>query len=370
MEFLDRIQNKRSKNALLHFTAWVGYGFFLYIANLLTKPDTTITQVLFYLVPFCITFYVSIYCLGLYKEKGIIWNISSFFVVFIVMSLIGYIYIFGVLPFMGVVVYSTKSFKPFLQEAVLGYIKFFAFALLFFHIRESFKKDKRLRLLHEEKLYLEKLKNQKELENAELKQQELKAQQERLQFEYAFLRSQVNPHFLLNTLNMLFSEAMDYSPELAENILKLSSIMRYSLESLEFESGKVLVQKELEHLQNLIDINNLRFGKSKNIIYEVEGNLDGQMIPPLAFITIVENAFKYGDLKDPLNPLVIKVFLEDKKVSFYCRNKKRANTLQLSSFNIGITNLGKRLDVAFKDKYEVKVTNEETFYIFELTVNS
>lgn len=232
------------------------------------------------------------------------------------------------------------------------------------------KKEKQIYALEEEKLQLEKQKIQNELENAILKQQELTSQQEKLQYEYAFLRAQINPHFLHNTLNVLFSQALDVSQELADNILKLSSIMRYSLENLEQINGKVLVETELAQLRTLIDINTLRFGNTIAISYSIQGKLEEQYVPPLSLITIVENAFKYGDIKDPLNPLVIKVILKPNEVYFYCKNKKKENHVQFSSLNIGITNLSKRLDIAFKDRYVLNVKNEKDFYTFELTVNS
>ncbi|MEO8726174.1 MAG: hypothetical protein ABI383_08625, partial [Acidobacteriaceae bacterium] len=86
------------------------------------------------------------------------------------------------LPSAGIVVYSSINFKPFIQEALLGYVRFFAYALLYFYISQSFKKEQALRLLQQEK-------SQKELENVILKQQQSQAQQEKLQFEHAFLRS-------------------------------------------------------------------------------------------------------------------------------------------------------------------------------------
>jgi sensor histidine kinase YesM len=355
------VSENQIKKILLHVSAWLLYALFLYFTNVLTKPTITFIGTILYLLPFCITFYISVYCLNFYKEKGIWWIFASIFIVFFVMATLGYGYLYGLLPTAGIILFSSTGFRPFIQEAIWGYVRFFSFALLYFYIRQSFKKEKTLHLLQQEK-------SQKELENAKLKEQELKAQQEKLMFEYAFLRSQINPHFLHNTLNTLFSEALNYSPDLADNILKLSSIMRYSLESLEFESGKVTVRKELEHLQTLIDINNLRFGKSKSIIYEINGELDGQMVPPLSFITIVENAFKYGDLKDPENPLTIRVQLTCDEVYFYCRNKIKRNVLQFSSYNIGISNLSKRLDVAFKDRYKMQAVEQDDFYIFELTV--
>lgn len=353
----------KNKQLLIHAAAWSFYAVFLFVTNKLTKPELTISNVVFYLLPFCITFYISLYCLNVYKEKGIWWSVASFLLVFFIMAILGYSYIYLLLPRFGVVVYSTLEIKAFLQDALQGYIRYFSFALLYFYFRKSIRKEVALRLLQQEK-------SQQELENSILKQQELKAQKEKLQFEYAFLRSQINPHFLHNTLNTLFSEALNYSPELAENILKLSSIMRYSMESLEFESGKVSVQKELEHLQTLIDINILRFGKSKSIVYIVNGEVNGQMVPPLSFITIVENAFKYGDLKDTANPLTIQVNLKNHCVHFYCRNKIKRSGLQFSSSNIGISNLRKRLDVSFQGKYDMNVGNENDLYIFELNITS
>ncbi|MDE1192244.1 MAG: sensor histidine kinase [Arachidicoccus sp.] len=343
------LSENKIKTHLLHILAWLLYASFIYITNKLTKPGATILNVLFYLLPLCLTFYVSVYCLNLHKEKGVWWSIASFFFVFVIIGAIGYAYIYFLLPSFGAVIYSSRDFKPFIQEALRDYVRIFSFALLYFYIKQSFTKEREI---------------------AALKQQEMKSMQEKLQYEYAFLRSQINPHFLHNTLNTLFSEALEYSPELADNILKLSSIMRYSLEAVEHESGKVSVQKELEQLQTLIDIHNLRFGNAKNINYTIEGNVTNQSAPPFSFITIVENAFKYGDLKDPEYPLTIRIVLKPSEVYFYCSNKIKSTGIQLSSSNIGISNLSKRLDVAFKDKYTMDVRKEDDLYIFELTIKT
>lgn len=361
---LLNIRKPINKNILLrHLLAWIGYAIFLYTANLLTRPTTKVFEVIVFIIPYCLTFYVSVFCLGLYKKWGVVWSIASFFIVFICMASIAYIYIYWFLPNEGVVLFKSKEFKVFFHNAILGYVQYFAYAVLFFYYREAINKEQELRELEKEKL-------QKILENATLKQQELKAQSEKLQYEYAFLRAQINPHFLHNTLNVLFSQAMDYSQELADNILKLSRIMRYSLESLEYESGKVSIQKELEHLQTLLEINNIRFGDSKTIEYSVEGQVSGQMLPPLSIMTIVENAFKYGDLKDPLNPMQIKIVLQPDEIYFYCRNKKKKNNILLSSTNIGIANLSKRLDVTFKGMYEMRANDEVEFYTLELIIKN
>lgn len=355
-------EDKKYFHILVHISAWVVYASFIYIANYIANPNIKVSNLLF-LLPYCFSFYVSCYFLNLYKTRGVLWSVASFFIVFIVMGLIGYCYLYLLLPLFEIKLYSSSKFGDFVKGAVLGYVQFFSYATLYFYIIESFKNERVLRKLQEEQL-------RNELENSILKSQELKSQKDKLMLEYAFLRSQVNPHFLHNTLNVLFSQALEHSQELADNISKLSRIMRYSLESVEYDSDKVFVQKELDNLHLLIEINNIRFAYSKVIEYVVEGEVTNQMLPPLSMITVVENAFKYGDLKDARYPLKIRVALRPGQVYFYCRNKVRKNNLDLSSHNIGMTNLCKRLDVAFKNKYIMNACDDKDFYTFELTVNT
>ena len=388
---MNVINNKGIKwsNIGLHVLVWFAYALFIYVMNLLTRPNDKFISSILFLLPFCITFYLCVFCLGLYRQWGAWWSLLSFFIVFAVMGSLGYIYLYFFLPGKGVMIFTNKDFNSFLQEALLGYVRYFFYAAFYYYAKEFRQKERQVRIIQEEKAKVEQEKMERELENALLRQQELQAQKEKielekenvqlekeklelttkkLQLEFAFLRAQINPHFLHNTLNVLFSKALTYSPELADNILKLSRIMRYSLESLEYESGKVPVQKELENLQVLLDIHILRFGNTKAVNYHVEGEAQGQMLPPLSLLTIVENAFKYGDLKDPAFPLEIKVQLKPQEIYFSCQNKKKKNFIPLSSMSIGITNLSRRLDESFKGKYEMKATDELDFYKFELSI--
>lgn len=355
-------EHKLSLRILVHASAWIVYASFIYIANFLANPNVLLLQTLLFLCPYCLSFYVSIYVLGLRKQKGAVWSIASFFIVFLLMSLVGYMYVYLLLPATGIKLYTSTHFRDFLKAALLGFVQYFSYAMLYFYIRESFLKERAMRKLEEEKL-------RKELENSVLKQQELQSQQEKLQLEYAFLRTQVNPHFLHNTLNVLFGQALPYSEELADNIDKLSRMMRYSLESIEQEGDTVPVEKELENLDLLLDMHRMRFGGTKYIDYSVEGLVSGQELPALSFITVVENAFKYGDLKDASQPLYIRVKLEPDTVCFTCRNKKRKNIVPTTSHHIGISNLRRRLSAAFEDRYVLTVKDEKEVYCFELYIN-
>jgi Putative regulator of cell autolysis len=358
------IENKKVRVALLHVGVWLLYAAIIWGINAYSLESAhNYLAIVIVLMPYCIIFYINVFCLNLYEKRGIIWVISSYLVSLLLLSSFGYFYIYSILPKYGVKVFATKQFKNFAHDALLNYFHFSTLSILYYYIQKTIRGEQRLRIVQREKF-------QKEIENENLKRQELHAQKEKLQYEYALLRAQINPHFLHNTLNILFSQALDYSEDLANNILKLSRIMRYSLESVDYESGKVRIDKELEQLKTLLDIHNLRFGESKVIDYSVEGKVNGQMLPPLSIITVVENAFKYGDLKDPQYPLQIKVTLEPNDIHFWCKNKKKKNVTDISSTNIGLTNLTRRLEVSFKDNYSIDVINEEDFYTFTMHIKN
>ncbi|MGC8751442.1 sensor histidine kinase [Hydrotalea sp.] len=274
-----------------------------------------------------------------------------------------YLYVYTILPSFGMVFYKSEDFHVFLVEAIVGFVRIFSFALIYFYLKQLFEKEYTLRKLQEEKAA-------RELENAYLRQQELKAQKEKLQYEQALLRAQINHHFLHNTLNTLFSQALDYSPELADNILKLSDLIRYSIESLDFESRMVRVRREISQLQTFIEIHNLRFKNNRIINLEITGEMNGQSVPPLSFITLVENAFKYGDMSDPQNPLIIKINLFENTVHFYCKNKIRQDSSCATSYNIGLKNLKRRLDITFEGCYNLFLSKCDGFFISQLTIKT
>ena len=150
--------------------------------------------------------------------------------------------------------------------------------------------------------------------------------------------------------------------------MKLSDLMRYSLDNVETENMKVPLQKEIDHLLTLIDIHHLRFSNSKFIDYSLNGSTENHFLPPLSIITVIENAFKYGELSNPEFPLIIKIDTTSDSLYFTSRNKKKKNSVEVLSNNVGLDNLSKRLDFAFRDKYKIDITNDNDFYTFELTI--
>ena len=201
-----------------------------------------------------------------------------------------------------------------------------------------------------------------------LEEQKMQLEVEKSQANFNFLKAQINPHFLHNTLNFLYAKSLPYSSELSEGILTLSDIMRYALGPAA-KDGKVMLKDEIEHVRNVIKINQLRFSNNLNVQFDVNGVVNGATIVPFILITIVENAFKHGDLKSGVHPINIKLDVGNGKMYFFCRNKKKAGPKELST-GIGLDNIKKQLDLTYGRNYSLNVKDEAEFYTAELTITS
>ena len=357
-----------TNKSLLHVGSWLIYIIYVYLLNLLTNKELNPLFIFVYIIPFIGLFYLLLYGFKIAKKNI---YIGGFFLVFLFVGFSGiaFLLLTKTLPYFGIILTAESfSIKVFFQSVIIEFIKFFTYALLYHIIKELIDREKRIRKIKEEKHILEIQKKEQELENAELIQKELLAQKEKIQYQYAFLRAQINPHFLYNTLNVLFAQALPLSEDLANNIMKLSDLMRYSLDNVETENMKVPLQKEIDHLLTLIDIHHLRFSNSKFIDYSLNGSTENHFLPPLSIITVIENAFKYGELSNPEFPLIIKIDTTSDSLYFTSRNKKKKNSVEVLSNNVGLDNLSKRLDFAFRDKYKIDITNDNDFYTFELTI--
>lgn len=188
---------------------------------------------------------------------------------------------------------------------------------------------------------------------------------QRLSAELAFLKSQINPHFLFNSLNSIYSLAYQRSATTPEAILKLSEIMRYML--YECNDNKVDLDKELQYLQNYIDLQKIRFSNKAYIDYKVEGKIQNQQIVPLLLIAFIENAFKHGVANDPLTPIRLLIDVDEEHLHFYIQNKKHTNNRDASG-GIGLNNVKRRLNLLYPDKYNLDIKDETDTYTVELSL--
>ncbi|RYY62991.1 MAG: histidine kinase [Chitinophagaceae bacterium] len=353
--------NRKGRLLFAHLLAWLIYGSLLYGANYLTDPGLQLSRTLLFLLPFVLVFYGSLHLLRSFEDQEPGWIVAGMVIFFFTASTMGHVYVYLILPAFGVELYKSDQLDAFAKGALLGFVQYFAYALLYFFIERNFRKRTQLNQLRERTL-------EKELENIRLKEADLRVTQENLLLEHAFLRAEINPHFLHNTLNVLYAQAQEHSEQLAGNIAKLSRMMRYSIETTEEQPGRVPVEKELENLQLLLEIHRMRFRDSRLVMFYLDGKPDGQMVPPLSMITMVENAMKYGDLNDPANPVLISLVMRSNELHFRCRNKILRRMDLAPSTNRGLANLKRRLEANFKDQYILSNRKDERFYNVELII--
>ena len=188
---------------------------------------------------------------------------------------------------------------------------------------------------------------------------------QRLTAELAFLKSQINPHFLFNSLNSIYSLAYQKSDNTPGAILKLSEIMRYML--YESNDNKVALEKELQYLQNYIDLQKIRFGKNAFIDFKIEGEVGDQRIVPLLLIAFIENAFKHGVANDAATAIQLLIRIDATTLYFFIRNKKHANNRDAVG-GIGLSNVKRRLDLLYPRKYSLEIRDEIDTYTCELSL--
>lgn len=184
--------------------------------------------------------------------------------------------------------------------------------------------------------------------------------------ELAFLKSQINPHFLYNTLNYVYSLAIPVSDKLANAVLKLSDLMRYTL--TDHPDGRVGLDKEVEYLNSYIELFKMRFEPAFYVKFETEG-ISGQKIAPLLLIPFVENAFKHGVVNEEKFP--VKILLKvnnNNRLSLEVSNKISRAQKDHSS-GIGLVNINRRLELIYPEKHDLMVSNNGNTYKTTLIIN-
>lgn len=191
-------------------------------------------------------------------------------------------------------------------------------------------------------------------------------ERERKEMELQFLKSQLNPHFLFNSLNNIYSLAYQKSDKTADAILKLSEIMRYMI--YESNDSWVSLSKEIEYVQSFIELQKLRFKDGAAVEFTMNGEIDNQQIVPLILISFVENAFKHGIANDPENPIKINIIANQKILHFSITNKKnKYNKDEMGG--VGLNNVERRLQLLYPERYKLNIVNSATHYTSELMLD-
>lgn len=193
----------------------------------------------------------------------------------------------------------------------------------------------------------------------ENKQRQQELQKEQLTTELAFLRSQINPHFLFNTINDIYSLTYQKSDQAPEALLKLSVMLRYTLR--DGNEDFMPLNREVAYLENVIALQRISAKGVAYINFTQEGYIGEQPIASLLFISFVENAFKHGILNDAARPIEISLHADHTSIIFNVRNEKN-NGFKDSTGGIGLTNVKRRLQLSYPDRHHLTVTDSPDFY--------
>jgi len=194
------------------------------------------------------------------------------------------------------------------------------------------------------------------------------AEAERANAELSFLKAQINPHFLYNTLNNIYTLCITGSENAAESIMKLSNIMRYVTD--EAEADFVPLQGEIDCIENFIDLQKLRLGKKVTLVYEVTGETAGHTISPLILMTFIENVFKYGLSNHLETQITITINVEADKISFFSQNSIFEHKRIDNRKGLGISNTRQRLDHLYPGRYNLSINDQNEMFSVKLTLHS
>ncbi|WP_297098361.1 sensor histidine kinase [uncultured Draconibacterium sp.] len=235
---------------------------------------------------------------------------------------------------------------PELQVISLNFIVFFAIAV---------KQIKRAFFIQQEKNELERKKLNTELK---LKEAELK-----------LLKAQIHPHFLFNTLNNLYGLTMEKSDEAPSLVLRLSDILDYIL--YRCNEKKVLLIDEIMNLQNYIEIEKLRYSEKLSITTDFPEETNNLQIAPLLLLPFVENAFKHGVSHNPGRAqITTSLKTRHTTLEFKIENSKNPVKPQIESLSkgIGLSNVKKRLELLYPQKYKLEIDDKEATFSVTLSL--
>ncbi len=205
--------------------------------------------------------------------------------------------------------------------------------------------------------------------NQELKNKVLESELKLKVQELNYLKNQINPHFLFNSLNTLYGLALTKAIETPDAIVRLSNFLDYVL--YKAETGLVSFEEELNHIRDYIELEKMRFGEDVDVHLKLEGELSKVTVPPMLFIPFVENAFKHGHIVNDKLSVSIRFSVADNILTFEINNTSMISVEEENdSKGIGIKNTRKRLDLLYRSNYDLSIADEMNSFKVKLKIDT
>jgi len=199
-------------------------------------------------------------------------------------------------------------------------------------------------------------------------QRAARAEADKASAELSFLKAQINPHFLFNTLNNIYTLAVTKDDNAPDSIMKLSNIMRYVTDDV--TADFVPLQSEIDCISDYIELQRLRISNNTVVNFMVNGNPDGKKIAPLVLMTFIENVFKYGVSKHENSAIDIHIGISNQNITFVCSNRIFKITQENQRTGIGINNTRQRLAHLYPEKHVLNISSENNLYTVRLTLQT
>ncbi|WP_232727237.1 sensor histidine kinase [Flavobacterium sp. 1] len=191
-----------------------------------------------------------------------------------------------------------------------------------------------------------------------------KVEEDRMKSELSFLKAQINPHFLFNTLNSIYSLAIKKDDKTADAVVQLSELMRYIITNA--NDDVIALDKEINYISNYIQLQKTRLGKTVTIDYTMEGNSFGKAITPLILISFIENAFKHGVNPNENSEICIRITIVGEYLTLFVSNNK-VQSIQTDS-GIGLQNSIERLSLLYPNNHVLAIDDNPKTYQVTLTL--
>jgi LytS/YehU family sensor histidine kinase len=189
----------------------------------------------------------------------------------------------------------------------------------------------------------------------------------KLQSELKWLKAQINPHFLFNTLNNLYTLAYIRSDKTAPLLSQLADLMRYML--IDAQEPRIALDKEIKYIEGYLELQQLKFEVPTDITFNIHGTVSGHSIEPLLWINIIENCFQHGNIgQNPSAYIAIELEITPKQLRLLVRNTYRPSDSTKSS-GVGLSNLQNRLQLLYPQAHRLHIKADTEVYETILELN-
>ena len=347
---MSRFMNSRF--ILLHLLFWVGVWFFyVYFFSYNANDTNYVTWFSSFLLPVTMitTYFVVYYLIPQYLLSKKYW----LFILYCIYTLIISTYLILMTIFASLIFLSNLNFQQMPPMS-----KNYVFILILVYLVVLIVSFVNL-LSHNFKT---------ESENKELQNKILVTQLQIKDQELQYLKKQIHPHFLFNTLNTIYGFALKQSKETPEIILKLSNLLDYIL--YQINKPGVTLNEEVSHIKEYLELEKIRFQDTLIVTFSSDKVPDEIQIAPMLLIPFVENAFKHGSIIDGFLRVDIEIKIWNDNLSFRIRNSVIKDGTESNHSGIGIKNIKKRLDLLYHKNHELKLVESDNCYEVLLTISN